>query len=241
MIQIKNISIPKPCSQHWQKMDVEGNGRHCNSCNTTVVDFNNMTDNEIISYLTLNTHVCGRFEVEQLKRVNKQLLPTPYYTLSGLKKWGIAFGLLSSFSYFKANAQVKEQTIQLRVDTSVRSFPLGKVLYSGNLKKVITGRVTDDEGQPIPGVKIMIPATSVNTFTDLSGYYKLSVPSASKQFNVAGIGYETQVITIDTTDNLNYDVKLRAMLLGEVVVVKTPFPKNLYYKYIKAPLRRIFK
>ena len=47
MTHIKNISIPQPCSQSWQQMTPVEQGRHCESCCKTVVDFTPMSNDEI--------------------------------------------------------------------------------------------------------------------------------------------------------------------------------------------------
>lgn len=63
------ISIPKPCSEDWNRMTKKEKGRHCNSCNTTVVDFTRMSDEEIKNYFIelKNTKTCGRFYAGQLQ------------------------------------------------------------------------------------------------------------------------------------------------------------------------------
>ncbi|MGM9999858.1 MAG: carboxypeptidase-like regulatory domain-containing protein [Marinilabiliaceae bacterium] len=35
--------------------------------------------------------------------------------------------------------------------------------------KVVTGVVTDDQGQPLPGVAVMVPGTTSGTVTDFDG------------------------------------------------------------------------
>lgn len=59
-------------------------GRHCNICCKTVVDFTAMTD-EQVKYFFINKkkeeNVCGRFKKEQLQRI-KVTLPYNIYTVS---------------------------------------------------------------------------------------------------------------------------------------------------------------
>ena len=65
-------SISKPCSEDWSKMTSEEQGRHCQVCCKTVVDFSQKTDSEIVGFLKTNSQnkICGRFRTEQL-------IPTP--------------------------------------------------------------------------------------------------------------------------------------------------------------------
>jgi hypothetical protein len=61
-------SIQKPCTEDWGKMSPEEQGRHCQVCCKTVVDFSQKTDKQIIDFLKTNSDkkVCGRFKSEQL-------------------------------------------------------------------------------------------------------------------------------------------------------------------------------
>lgn len=67
------ITIPKPCHEDWNAMNPSDRGRFCNVCTKSVVDFTNMSSDEIRTYLTKNTNVCGRFKNEQLDSVIIQI------------------------------------------------------------------------------------------------------------------------------------------------------------------------
>ncbi|TFF33616.1 hypothetical protein [Mucilaginibacter psychrotolerans] len=73
MQPIKSISIPTPCHEDWQQMTPVAQGRHCQSCCKTVIDFTEMTSQEIISYFASQKNVCGKIAKSQLAAVNYQL------------------------------------------------------------------------------------------------------------------------------------------------------------------------
>ena len=62
------ISVPKPCHEDWNQMTPQGNGRFCDSCAKTVVDFSGMEANEIRDYFIdhQKERVCGTFKKQQL-------------------------------------------------------------------------------------------------------------------------------------------------------------------------------
>lgn len=64
------ISIPKPCHEDWAKMTPDAKGAFCGSCQKTVYDFSDKTDEEIISVFEKEEKgkVCGRFAPAQLSR-----------------------------------------------------------------------------------------------------------------------------------------------------------------------------
>jgi hypothetical protein len=44
------IQIPTPCGENWERMDRGEQGRFCQHCQKTVVDFTGMTDAEVLGY-----------------------------------------------------------------------------------------------------------------------------------------------------------------------------------------------
>jgi hypothetical protein len=65
------ITIPKPCSENWEAMTPNLQGRHCTACAKTVVDFTLMSDEEVKQFFLHQKEekVCGRFKQEQLHRI----------------------------------------------------------------------------------------------------------------------------------------------------------------------------
>ncbi|MDE5954887.1 MAG: carboxypeptidase-like regulatory domain-containing protein, partial [Bacteroidales bacterium] len=63
----------------------------------------------------------------------------------------------------------------------------------GDVPVTITGTVTDNHGEPIPGAAVMIAGTTTGAITDFDGNYSITVPPPTKgkrlEFNV--LGYET--------------------------------------------------
>ena len=61
------IIVSNPCNKDWSKMSSTENGRHCISCNKTVIDFSNWESDEIKNYLKdTNKNVCGSFKSLQV-------------------------------------------------------------------------------------------------------------------------------------------------------------------------------
>jgi TonB-linked SusC/RagA family outer membrane protein len=85
---------------------------------------------------------------------------------------------------------------------------------------VITGKVTDvADGNPLPGVNILVKGTTVGTTTDDEGNFTLSVPNESSVLIFSFIGFTTQEQPVGSQTFL--DIKLSADIntLNEVVVV----------------------
>ena len=57
---------------------------------------------------------------------------------------------------------------------------------------IITGRVTNEKGLPLPGVTIMIKGTSKGAITDTQGNFSLQVLETDKTLIVSSIGLKKQ-------------------------------------------------
>lgn len=90
------------------------------------------------------------------------------------------------------------------------------VLSAQAQTKQITGTVTDENGQPLPGVTVMVEGTTSGTITDLDGKYQISVSDGAKLV-FSFIGYET--ITMDAVNNLKVALPEETSEIEEVVIV----------------------
>lgn len=83
----------------------------------------------------------------------------------------------------------------------------------------IKGVVTDEKGQPIPGVSIVVKGTGTGTITNLDGFYSISVSNQNSILVYSFIGYKKVEKTVGK--QLKIDVLLTnvATDLDEVVVV----------------------
>ena len=55
----------------------------------------------------------------------------------------------------------------------------GAIMIAFTESRTITGKVTDNQGQPIPGVSVNVKGSSSGTLTDLNGTYKITVDQLS--------------------------------------------------------------
>lgn len=70
--------------------------------------------------------------------------------------------------------------------------------------KTVTGRVTNaDDGEPLVGVSVTIPGTTVGVNTDGNGRFTLSrIPATAKEVRFSFIGTETQTLPIKSVMNV---------------------------------------
>ncbi|WP_163381224.1 SusC/RagA family TonB-linked outer membrane protein [Cyclobacterium sp. SYSU L10401] len=108
------------------------------------------------------------------------------------------------------------------IEKDLPALASNEALEGGKLEKAmdvtVTGTVTDENGQPIPGATVSVPGTSIGTATDLDGKYSITVPEdASLVFSF--IGFESQTIEVDNRSTIDITLTESAQALDEVVVV----------------------
>src|SRR5215217_2195382 len=84
--------------------------------------------------------------------------------------------------------------------------------------RTITGTVTGkDDGQPLPGVTVVIKGTRNGTQTSADGKFALSVPSGSAELVFSYLGYISQTQAI-SGNVVNVTLESDSKALSEVVV-----------------------
>ncbi len=85
--------------------------------------------------------------------------------------------------------------------------------------RVVTGKVTDSQGSPIPNVSVLIKGSNTGTTTNSDGNFSLSVPENARILVFSSIGLETQEISIGRNTNLDVTLVSTDLQLQEVIVV----------------------
>ncbi|MES2647409.1 MAG: SusC/RagA family TonB-linked outer membrane protein [Bacteroidota bacterium] len=83
----------------------------------------------------------------------------------------------------------------------------------------IQGKVTDNTGNGLPGVSVLIKGSSVGTSTDVNGSYSLTVPNSKAVLIFSYVGFPTQEVEVGSKTTLNVSLLPNQGQLNEVVVV----------------------
>ena len=109
------LSIHEPCNQDWNSMTETEQGRFCDSCSKTVVDFTLMSDAQLINYFLehANEKTCGRLFTDQL---DTALSAPPEQMKKRFGYWKyIAASVLLFFTKVSLKAQVTCHAPQVQV------------------------------------------------------------------------------------------------------------------------------
>lgn len=234
MNQKCNISIKKPCSEKFNNFQMTKKGGYCTSCQKEVIDFTNMTQQEIQNYFKVTkTNICGYFLESQLKtnyntNLNKDNKINPFATpLIGATLLSF-FAINSSFAQKKSDSIEINPTLKNHIDTE------NKDSISNKNPKIISGIVLDKNQIPISGAIITLKGKKVNVSSDFEGKFRF--PKYLKKGDnllVSYIGFETQEVKI-----INNHLKIvlkesQCNVLGEVSINQTYKSKISFFDKLK--------
>ena len=97
-------------------------------------------------------------------------------------------------------------------------FTNAPVLMGATQAKTVTGKVTDDKGQALPGVSVKEQGTKNGTVTDLNGSYSLHVENDNAVLVFSFVGYVTKNEAINNRSIVNIQFDAQATSLSEIVV-----------------------
>jgi hypothetical protein len=240
----KNVQlrIDNPCSENWDHMRPDHQGRFCSSCEKTVVDFTGMSDQEVISWMTQQKgNICGRFQGEQL---NRDLVAPPANlafpaSLPPARKIGrlviwryLLTGLLLSSEASSISAQSKSAgpPVSQHDSTSDKDIVTAGFVTTqqppsrkNDLPEILRGRLMDENGRPIPYASIMT-RPGHGYVADSTGYFAIPRNSLSDEhtLTISSVGYQTLVIDAvrmwKNDDEKIIPLKMQERLMGDVVV-----------------------
>jgi len=85
--------------------------------------------------------------------------------------------------------------------------------------RLIKGSVSDEEGQPLVGVSIVVKGTTTGAITDLNGVFTIQVPVEYNTLTISFVGMETLEVDISSQTNFNFIMKASTIGLEEVVAI----------------------
>ncbi len=118
----------------------------------------------------------------------------------------------------------KNRTLLASVTSQPGSSNQLIVLTKGNTtaddqQKTVTGRVTDPNGQALPGVNVLEKGTTNGAVSDVDGKFIINVASGNSILVFSFIGYSSQEAVVGTQTAINITLVESAVGLDEIVVV----------------------
>lgn len=86
-------------------------------------------------------------------------------------------------------------------------------------QSAVSGKVTDETGEPCVGANVLIKGTTTGTMTDFDGNYSLPHVKQGAILVISSIGYTTQEVKVGSSAVINVVLQSDNRYLDEVVVV----------------------
>jgi TonB-dependent starch-binding outer membrane protein SusC len=85
-------------------------------------------------------------------------------------------------------------------------------------ERVVTGKVTDESGSPMPGVNIILKGTSIGTASDVNGSFDISVPNDQAVLIFTFVGFASSEVTVGSRTSIDIQMTPDVTTFSEVVV-----------------------
>ncbi len=164
----------------------------------------------------LSTHlVASSLKIEKFRNPEEALRTV----LAGS---GLVFKKIGNIDYVirpvasppKTDATVPDHTHPLALQASVSS--LASIQRPVLIQ--VSGQVTGEEGEGLPGVNVLEKGTTNGTITDIDGNFRLSVAGSQSVLVFSFIGFQPQEVVVGDQNRFNISLQPDARELSEVVV-----------------------
>ena len=205
-----NLRKLKKCDQYWDDMKPLADGRHCKSCNKTIVDFSQMTYSEIALFMSESqSPVCGFYLPDQLSGEHKKVNLLPL-------KIGLST-LLTTVTVSSGQSQVRQDTFQATgkkaefnvvEDQTISTRPINDTV-------VIKGKVQSFDTssklvEVLPFASVFIKGTNIgvacNEFGEFDLKYPPEVAAGQIRIIISAVANQTKEIVIELNNEREIDL-----------------------------------
>ena len=109
---------------------------------------------------------------------------------------------------------VKDRQIVITTDEMIKPFK--KEIPQ---QIVVTGKVTEEDGNPLPGVNIVIKGTTTGTISDVTGKYTITNVPSDATLVFSFVGMVTQEVDVNGRTIIDVTLEKSAIGLDQIVVV----------------------
>lgn len=165
------------------------------------LDMHNVTLEQVLKELKAQTGMRFFYSVEKARGEQKEVVKMTDISLEE--------ALRQVLDGTKLTYEIQQDVIVIREQQEQQQSPK---------ERKITGKVTDEEGMPLPGVTVLIKGTQLGTATDGDGNYQLTVPAQGHALVFTMVGMETREETIGECSEINVTMVADVNEMKEVVV-----------------------
>ena len=110
-------------------------------------------------------------------------------------------------------------SLLLLTSSMVPAVALAQAPVSTAGPHVVTGKITSDDGEALPGVTVVVKGTTTGANTDVSGNYSLTVPNDNTILVFSSVGFTRKEVVVGKRTNLSQSLTPETQALNEVQIV----------------------
>lgn len=231
-----SVSVPKPCHEKWDSFIPTGQGGFCSSCQKEVIDFTNWSEERLKAYFrNMPIGACGRFRQSQLK----EYILAPSGASSS--HW-LRVALMSAVVLFSTKQAIGQDKEKKTAKTEVVATENNQAQVKSIMDSIkISGIITDETGQPLPGVNVMRNGSDQGTVTNADGQYEILInkPHETDSLVFSFIGFRSDKVKIDILQdkmNINHQMEadvtgmLGGVVIGGMISYHRWSPRSIWWK-----------
>ncbi|MFY0254524.1 SusC/RagA family TonB-linked outer membrane protein [Chitinophaga sp. 30R24] len=85
--------------------------------------------------------------------------------------------------------------------------------------KSVTGKVTNEKNEPLPGASITVKGTTKGVISDATGNFQMAIPGGSNTLVISFMGYKAQEVALKGRSVINVSLQLNNTVMDELVVI----------------------
>ncbi|MDN5204266.1 TonB-dependent receptor [Fulvivirgaceae bacterium BMA10] len=172
------------------------------------VNWQNANMKQVLNSLEKQTDFRFLYSKKKMDQINSITLKADNKSLGDILK------ILAN----QKNLYFKRVNQTISVKRVLEKIPEGPLVMEEQQDKTISGNVTDENGNGLPGVSVLIKDTTIGTVTDLDGKYQINVPDDNAILKFSYVGYIPQEIIVGANSVINVRLEPDLAYLQEIVV-----------------------
>ncbi len=117
----------------------------------------------------------------------------------------------------KLDYEINENTIVVRPKVKAKGTLSQEATLADPIN--VSGKVTDNEGRPLPGANVKVRGTNIGVTTDNNGNFSLKNISENAVLEITFVGHEMKTFTVRGAGFVNIALDQKLSLLDETVVI----------------------
>ena len=136
----------------------------------------------------------------------------------GIKKLPMILNLVAVFTLLSLPGKAGSHLGNTLVPPLHKTFSKTIPEFTSSLALEIKGIITDDQGNPLPGVSVIVKGTSKGTSSSGDGQFSISAnPGEVLEFSM--VGYKKQTVAIGKNTTINIRMQVQVTAGSEIVIV----------------------